>query len=157
MWYIRVQMGSFRKSLPYVSLLLLALLVPVQAAGCCKWSALLGWSLPAEKRAVTAEDIPGGMSPDHACCRKQAQEGDSPASVPAPADCSTGEKGCCLEDAGATGPALASVPAASAAGPALPILLPAGESPRVAPLLPSRTSPETSGPPPYLSHLRLLI
>lgn len=148
-------MGSFRKTLPFLSLLLLAVLVPAQAAGCCKWSALLSWALPAEKPAAAVQDISGGMAPDHACCKKQAPDGENP--TPVSDDCGSGENGCCLRDARLMGPALASVPAAFAGGPALLLLLPSGESPRVAPLLPSRTRPETAGPPPYLAHLRLLI
>ena len=104
-------MGAFRKSLPCVSLLLLAVLVPVQAAGCCKWSALLGWASPADNSdnsVVAAKDLTGGMAADHACCRKQKPENEDP--TPATGDCASGEKGCCLRDAGLTGPALASVP-----------------------------------------------
>jgi multidrug efflux pump subunit AcrB len=40
-------MGPFRKTLPFLSLLLLAVLVAAQAAGCCKWSALLSWAIAA--------------------------------------------------------------------------------------------------------------
>lgn len=148
-------MAPFRKFLPFLSLLLLAALLPVQAAGCCKWSSLLEWVSPSEKSAVAAQDLAGGMAADHACCKKPAPEAEVPA--PIADDCGSGENGCCLRDARLTGPALASVPAAFAGGPALLLLLPSGESPRVAPLLPSRTRPEVAGPPPYLAHLRLLI
>lgn len=150
-------MGAFRKSLPCVSLLLLAVLVPVQAAGCCKWSALLAWEGPAEKRVAAAQDVSGGMAAGHACCRKQAPPGETSPSAPASADSAPGDPGCCLEGVRAGDPALASVPAASADGAVPSLLLPSGESPRVTPLLPSRSTPRVTGPPPYLAHLRLLI
>lgn len=151
-------MGAMRKFLPYLSLLLLAVLVPVQAAGCCKWSALLSWAVPAPSQ-VAAQDLSGGMAPDHACCRKSAPAKEAP--PPESHDCGSGSQGgaqgCCLKDPRLAGPALASEPASFSAGPALVSMVSAGESPRVAPLLPSSTRPVDTGPPPYLAHLRLLI
>lgn len=150
-------MGTFRKALPCLSLLLLAVLVPVQAAGCCKWSALLGWPGSPARSAVAAQDISGGMAADHACCRKQAPDREDPSPAPAASDCGSGGKGCCLQGERPSHPALASIPAAFADGLALLLLLPAGECPRAVSPLPVRTRPKDSGPPPYLAHLRLLI
>lgn len=144
-------MNSLRKApwFPLMSLLLLAVLLPVQAAGCCKLGMLLG----------SAEPVPAGpakeMAADHSCCPKPAPES---APVPeAPARDCEGSQGCCLEGVAGVDPALASTPA-----PILPVfnvafLAVPHETVAAAPARPALALPADSGPPLYLALQRLLI
>jgi hypothetical protein len=149
-------MNGFRQSswFPWLSALVLALWVPMLAAGCCKLSAVLGaLSLP------EAEAPP--MAADHACCKKTPAEPEASSAMPChpshPSASGPDGKGCCIKDAGASHPGLASTPVESAL-PASASLLPAsGETLPVTARLPSSALPADDGPPLWLAQRRLLI
>lgn len=131
-----------------LALLLLAVLAPAQAAGCCKIAYLLSADAPA-------------MAADHACCPKGAPtpREEAPASAPegnAGDPCAPGTTGCCLQADPAAEATLVSEPSSSV--PALPAHRPLpGVVPAAAPVRPAAAVPAASGPPPYLHYLRLLI
>jgi hypothetical protein len=165
-WYIyRQPMCALRRTcwMRAVSLLLLALFVPVQAAGCCKLGAFL-WN-PEAGSAASPTPIPaGGMAPDHSCCPKSqghppVPESGPSASADAGAPCEPGGTGCCLESTGPSEPGLAASPAQAPKLIAVVRILPpigrldsrAGQG---------RTSvvpPLAESPPLYLIHRSLLI
>lgn len=152
-WYIESGMNAIRKAswFPLLSLLLLAALVPVQAAGCCKLGMLLSAESPAESpaKAVSAND---------SCCPKSADDASPASGAPdaSPGDCAGG-KGCCLEGVAAVDAALISTPASSLPVFAVAFVAMPHETVTVVTARPALALPADSGPPLYLAHLRLLI
>lgn len=140
-------MRTLRKAswFPWLSLLMLAALLPVQAAGCCKLGMLLS----------SAPEAPAMERPaDHSCCPRSAAEAPAPA---APARDCEGGQGCCLEGVDRAEPALVSI--ALGTPPVFTLVFAAlpRESAAVVPAHPALPLPEDSGPPLYLAHRRLLI
>lgn len=154
-------MISLRKSkwYPWLSLLLLAMWIPVQAAGCCKLASVLGFDLasapetPVQSTAIVAD---GAMAADHSCCKKPVAASETPAADQGQAPCATGDKGCCLKDVEQAEPGLASSPVTTAFLVSLVLRPLQGETVPVASQLPASV-PEDNGPPVYLATLRLLI
>lgn len=148
---------------PLVSLLLIAVLVPVQAAGCCKLATVLGFSTSIASKSVpaAAKDADPGMAADHSCCPKPAKAAvpdNSEAGSAAPCDKGDkGDKACCIKGAKASAPALVSTEGLSLSFSAPVLAWLTEEILPVAAALPARLPPEDSGPPLYLSHLSLLL
>lgn len=90
-------MNSLRKAswFPWLSVLLLSVWIPIQAAGCCKLAALVGldlsdWFGKAAPEAIanaapeTREKREGpAMAPDHSCCPRTAATVEASANSPA--------------------------------------------------------------------------
>lgn len=144
-----------------LSLMLLALFVPVQVAGCCKLGAFF-WNPEAGTAASAASEMAWGMAPDHSCCPKPqgTSPGDGPQAEAGKAEpCEPGGTGCCLESTGPSEPALAAspVPAPKLFALIRILPLPAQSDSRVERGWPTAASSRTDGPPLYLVHRSLLI
>jgi hypothetical protein len=156
-WYIKSVMIGFRKAkwFPWLSALLLAAWIPVQASGCCKLSFLLGLMPIAEAASEAAP-----MAADHSCCKK-SQSAPEPAEAESGAEpftsCGNTDKGCCIQGAPASVDGIASTPVSPSLVVRLSLLPASGES-VAAPASRSASSLRiASGPPLYLAQHRLLI
>lgn len=127
-----------------LSVLLLAVYVQAQVAGCCKlgsWfqsaaSAIVSVSTGAESPAsdptanpkvTAATPAKSGMTADHSCCPKQtdAAEQTAPwapdaAATTASHDCATSDNGCCLQGSDLNASGLVSIPGGPVFNSALP-------------------------------------
>lgn len=115
-----------------------------QVFACCFVNhRLIGFIAAFAKSHVASE-------PEHACCHKQTAE------APQTNHCKPDSQGCCIQTAAATSPLLAMAPEAPslAAAPVarMPVVI------GIPTALPTpRDLHDTPSPPPYLSHLQLLI
>jgi hypothetical protein len=123
--------------------LLAALFLAGQSFACCYATARLGRSLA----SLFAPAPAASASSAHACCAKPAAE------APAKPPCS---RTCCIQDASARAPQLASVPADLPAFGGIPLaFLPVVTL--ALPQVPVAAPAPDTGPPVYLKTLRLLV